>query len=35
VTITFDAVSDARFVRLETTSVDGWVIIHEVEVYAG
>ena len=32
--IAFDVVSDVRFVRVETMSVDGWVILHEVEVYA-
>lgn len=33
--VEFDAVSDVRFVRIETVAVDGWVILHEIRVLAG
>lgn len=31
-TIEFEPVEDARYIRVETSSVDGWVILHEVRV---
>jgi len=30
----FEPVPGVRVVRVETTAVDGWVILHEIEVYA-
>ena len=32
VTVEFDPIIDVRFVRIETVSMDGWVILHEVWV---
>ncbi|MFQ5555779.1 MAG: discoidin domain-containing protein [Acidimicrobiia bacterium] len=34
-TVEFDTVPDVRFVRVETLAADGWVILHEIEVFAG
>ncbi len=31
-TVEFEPVTDVRFVRIETVSMDGWVILHEVRV---
>lgn len=31
--VEFDPVPDVRYVRLETISMDGWVIIHELSVF--
>lgn len=33
-TVTFDPASDVRIVRVETTRMDGWVILHEIRVLA-
>ncbi|KAA3639210.1 MAG: hypothetical protein DWP92_04995, partial [Armatimonadetes bacterium] len=33
-TVTFDPTSDVRIVRVETTRMDGWVILHEIRVLA-
>ena len=33
VSVPFAPVADVRVVRIETVSVDGWVIVHEVEVH--
>ena len=33
-TVEFEPEPDVRFVRVETVAVDGWVILHEIEVLA-
>ncbi|MFZ0625691.1 MAG: discoidin domain-containing protein [Acidimicrobiia bacterium] len=33
-TIAFEPVAGVRYVRVETTRMDGWVILHEVQVFA-
>ncbi|MCZ7533742.1 MAG: discoidin domain-containing protein [Acidimicrobiia bacterium] len=33
-TITFEPATDIRYVRVETTRMDGWVILHEIRVFA-
>ncbi|MGA9595522.1 MAG: discoidin domain-containing protein, partial [Acidimicrobiia bacterium] len=33
-TIDFEPVAGIRYVRVETTRMDGWVILHEVQVFA-
>ena len=34
-TVEFEPVEGVRYVRVETMSVDGWVILHEVRVLEG
>ena len=33
-TVEFEPEPDTRFVRVETAAVEGWVILHEIEVFA-